>query len=114
MSLRGLGERLAQVAEHARSGKLAADEVQGGTFTITNPGLFGTVFSTPIINPPEAAILAVCRIAEAPVVWNGQITARLMTHLCLSYDHRIIDGETAIKFLQHVRASLEAAKFEMG
>ena len=77
------------------------------------PGLFGAVFSTPIIVPPEAAILGVGRIAETPVARDGRILIRLMTHLCLSYDHRIIDGETAIKFLQHMRASLEAAKFEM-
>ena len=114
LSVRQLAGRLAEVAEHARTGKLAADEVRGGTFTITNPGIFGTVFSTPIINPPEAAILAVCRIAETPVAREGKIVIRHMMNLCLSYDHRIIDGETAIQFLQHIRAALEAAKFEMG
>jgi 2-oxoglutarate dehydrogenase E2 component (dihydrolipoamide succinyltransferase) len=114
LSVRQLAERLAEVAEHARTGKLAADEIQGGTFTITNPGIFGTVFSTPIINPPEAAILAVCRIAETPVAREGKIVIRHMMNLCLSYDHRIIDGETAIQFLQQIRAPLEAAKFEMG
>jgi 2-oxoglutarate dehydrogenase E2 component (dihydrolipoamide succinyltransferase) len=114
LSVCQLAERLAQVAERARSGKLAADEVQGGTFTITNPGIFGTVYSTPIINPPEAAILAVCRIAETPVAREGKIVIRQMMNLCLSYDHRIIDGETAIQFLQQIRAALEAAKFEMG
>jgi pyruvate/2-oxoglutarate dehydrogenase complex dihydrolipoamide acyltransferase (E2) component len=114
LSVRQLAERLRDVAEHARAGKLAADEVRGGTFTITNPGLFGTVFSTPIINPPEAAILAVCRIAETPVAREGKIVIRHMMNLCLSYDHRIIDGETAIQFLHHIRATLEAAKFEMG
>jgi pyruvate/2-oxoglutarate dehydrogenase complex dihydrolipoamide acyltransferase (E2) component len=114
LSVRQLTERLRDVAEHARTGKLAADEVRGGTFTITNPGVFGTVFSTPIINPPEAAILAVCRIAETPVAREGKIVIRYMMNLCLSYDHRIIDGETAIQFLQHIRATLEAAKFEMG
>jgi pyruvate/2-oxoglutarate dehydrogenase complex dihydrolipoamide acyltransferase (E2) component len=114
MSVRELAGRLAEVADHARTGKLSADEVRGGTFTITNPGIFGTVFSTPIINPPEAAILAVCRIAETPVAREGKIAIRQMMNLCLSYDHRIIDGETAIQFLQHIRAALEAAKFEMG
>ncbi len=73
LSVRQLAGRLAEVADHARTGKLAADEVRGGTFTITNPGIFGTVFSTPIINPPEAAILAVCRIAETPVAREGKI-----------------------------------------
>jgi 2-oxoglutarate dehydrogenase complex dihydrolipoamide succinyltransferase (E2) component len=114
LSVRQLAERLRDVAEHARAGKLAADEVRGGTFTITNPGLFGTVFSTPIINPPEAAILAVCRIAEIPVAREGKIVIRHMMNLCLSYDHRIIDGELALQFLQHIRAALEAGKFEMG
>jgi 2-oxoglutarate dehydrogenase E2 component (dihydrolipoamide succinyltransferase) len=114
MSVRELAGRLAEVADHARTGKLSAEEVRGGTFTITNPGIFGTVFSTPIINPPEAAILAVCRIAETPVTREGKIVIRQMMNLCLSYDHRIIDGETAIQFLQHIRAALEAAKFEMG
>jgi 2-oxoglutarate dehydrogenase complex dihydrolipoamide succinyltransferase (E2) component len=114
LSVRQLAERLAEVAEHARAGRLAADEIQGGTFTITNPGIFGTVFSTPIINPPEAAILAVCRIAETPVAREGKIVIRHMMNLCLSYDHRIIDGETAIQFLQQIRATLEAARFEMG
>ncbi len=114
LGVRQLAERLRDVADHARAGKLAADEVRGGTFTITNPGLFGAVYSTPIINPPEAAILAVCRIAETPVAREGKIVLRHMMNLCLSYDHRIIDGETAIQFLQHIRAALEAAKFEMG
>jgi 2-oxoglutarate dehydrogenase E2 component (dihydrolipoamide succinyltransferase) len=114
LSVRQLAQRLAEVAEHARAGKLTAGETEGGTFTITNPGLFGTVFSTPIINPPEAAILAVCRIAELPVAREGKIVIRHMMNLCLSYDHRIIDGETAIRFLQQIRATLEAAKFDMG
>ena len=113
LSVRQLAQRLAEVAEHARAGKLSAGESQGGTFTITNPGLFGTVFSTPIINPPEAAILAVCRIAETPVAREGKIVIRLMMTLCLSYDHRIIDGETAIQFLQQIRAALETGKFEL-
>jgi len=114
LSVRQLAERLRDVAEHARAGKLGADEVRGGTFTITNPGIFGSVFSTPIINPPEAAILAVCRIAETPVAREGKVVIRHMMNLCLSYDHRIIDGETAIQFLQEIRTALEAAKFEMG
>jgi pyruvate/2-oxoglutarate dehydrogenase complex dihydrolipoamide acyltransferase (E2) component len=113
LSVRQLAQRLAEVAEHARAGKLTAGETEGGTFTITNPGLFGTVFSTPIINPPEAAILAVCRIAELPVAREGKIVIRHMMNLCLSYDHRIVDGETAIRFLQQIRAALEAAKFDM-
>jgi 2-oxoglutarate dehydrogenase complex dihydrolipoamide succinyltransferase (E2) component len=113
LSVRELAKRLSEVAEHARAGKLSASEAQGGTFTITNPGMFGAVFSTPIINPPEAAILGVCRIAETPVVRDGKVVVRWMTHLCLSYDHRIADGEKALRFLGHIRESLEKADFDL-
>jgi pyruvate/2-oxoglutarate dehydrogenase complex dihydrolipoamide acyltransferase (E2) component len=112
-SVRSLAERLAQVAVRAREGKLKADEIQGSTFTITNPGIFGTVFSTPIINPPEAGILGVGRVAETPVVRDGAIVVRRMGYLFLSYDHRIVDGETAIRFLQHIRARIETADFDL-
>jgi pyruvate dehydrogenase E2 component (dihydrolipoamide acetyltransferase) len=111
LSLRDLTRRLAEVADHARAGKLAADEAQGSTFTITNPGLFGSVFSTPLVDPPNAAILGIGRIAEAPVVRDGQVVVRRMAHLCLTYDHRLVDGETAITFLQHIRETLEKAAF---
>jgi len=113
LSVRALTERLAQVAVRARGGKLAADEIQGGTFTITNPGMFGTVFSTPIINPPDAAILGVGRVADTPAVRDKKIVIRRMAYLFLSYDHRIVDGETAIRFLQHIRSRLEAADFDL-
>jgi 2-oxoglutarate dehydrogenase complex dihydrolipoamide succinyltransferase (E2) component len=113
MSVRQFTKRLSEVAEHARAGKLSTSEARGGTFTITNPGMFGAVFSTPIINPPEAAILGVCRIAESAVAREGKIAVRWMTHLCLSYDHRIVDGEKALRFLQHMRATLEAADFDL-
>ena len=113
MSVKELTRRLLEVAEHARAGKLTADEVQGSTFTITNPGLYGAIFSTPIINPPETAILGTYRIADTPVVRDGQIAIRPMTHLCLSYDHRIVDGETALRFLGHMRETLEAGKFDL-
>jgi len=114
LSLRDLAARLAEVAEHARAGKLTPAELEGSTFTITNPGMFGAVLSTPIISPPNAAILGIERIAETPVAHDGRISIRLMCFLCLSYDHRVVDGETAIKFLQHMRHTLEAAEFEMG
>lgn len=114
LTLRRLSRRLAEVAEHARSGKMPPDETQGSTFTITNPGAFGAIFSTPIINPPEAAILGIYRIAATPVVREDKIVVRQMTNLCLSYDHRIVDGETAVKFLQHMRQVLEAATFDLG
>jgi 2-oxoisovalerate dehydrogenase E2 component (dihydrolipoyl transacylase) len=112
-SLRQLAESVQSLATRARSGRLSTDELQGGTFTVTNPGSFGGMLSTPIINPPEAAILAVERIAEAPAVRNGKIVIASIMNLCLSYDHRLIDGETAIRFLQHVRGTLEKAEFEL-
>ena len=114
MSMRELAKALTTVADHARKGKLTSEEVSGSTFTITNPGIFGAVFSTPIINPPNAAILGTGRIAETPVVLDGEIVARMMMYLCLSYDHRIVDGETAIKFLGHMGDALEKAEFDMG
>lgn len=113
LSLRQLAVKLHEVADHIREGKLTAAEAQGGTFTITNPGMFGAVFSTPIINPPEAVILGVCRVAEMPVIREGKVTPRLLMHLCLSYDHRIVDGEMALRFLGHIRESLEKAEFDL-
>ena len=113
MGLRQLARRLDEVAAHARAGKLTQEEAQGGTFTITNPGVFGAFVSTPIINPPNAAILGVCRIAQEPVVREGEIVPRLVGRLCLSYDHRIVDGETAIKFLGTMKGVLEGGEFGM-
>jgi 2-oxoglutarate dehydrogenase E2 component (dihydrolipoamide succinyltransferase) len=113
LGFRALAEKVADLAGRARSGKLKPDETGGSTFTVTNPGVFGAVLSTPIINPPEAAILGVERIAETPAVRESEIVARWMMNLCLSYDHRIVDGETAIKFLQKVRALLESADFDL-
>jgi len=112
-SIRELAEIVQGLAQRARAGRLSTDELQGGTFTVTNPGSFGGMLSTPIINPPEAAILAVERIAEQPVVRDGGLAIASMMNLCLSYDHRVIDGETAIGFLQQVRKALEAAAFEV-
>lgn len=113
MGLRQLARRLDEVAAHARAGKMTQEEAQGGTFTITNPGVFGAFVSAPIINPPNAAILGVCRIAQEPVVREGEIVPRLVGRLCLSYDHRIVDGETAIKFLGTMRGLLEEGEFGM-
>ncbi|NOZ20910.1 MAG: 2-oxo acid dehydrogenase subunit E2 [Planctomycetes bacterium] len=114
LSIKELAQRLQDLAARARSRKLSPEEIQGGTFTITNPGGFGAVLSTPIINQPEAAILAIETIEEVPVVVDGGIVIRSMMNLCLSYDHRIVDGETSIKFLQKIRQVLEAAEFGMG
>ncbi|MCC6728188.1 MAG: 2-oxo acid dehydrogenase subunit E2 [Chthonomonadales bacterium] len=101
-----------ELAARARGGKLAPADVQGGTFTITNPGVFGAILSTPIINAPQSAILGVEAIQKMPVVREDDtIAIRSMMYLCLSYDHRVIDGETAIRFLQHLRHTLEDFRF---
>lgn len=96
-----------ELIEKARKGTLTLKEVIGGTFTVTNLGMLGVDTFTPIINPPESAILGVGRIVERPVVVDGQIVARLMMPLSLSFDHRVIDGAIAAQFLQTLRQILE-------
>jgi 2-oxoglutarate dehydrogenase E2 component (dihydrolipoamide succinyltransferase) len=91
----------------AREGKLTFEELNGGTFTITNGGIFGSLLSTPILNPPQSAILGMHAIKERPVVVDGQIVARPMIYLALSYDHRIIDGREAVSCLVHIKELLE-------
>ncbi len=91
----------------ARDGKLGMDDLSGGTFTITNGGVFGSMMSTPIINPPQSAILGMHATKERPVVVNGQIVIRPIMYLALSYDHRIIDGKEAVSFLVRVKDAIE-------
>jgi len=100
-------EDLAELVKRGRDNKLTIDDIEGGTFTITNSGVFGSLFFTPRINPPECAILGMGKILEQPVVINEQIAVRAMMYLGLSYDHRVIDGENAVKFLQEVKKALE-------
>jgi pyruvate dehydrogenase E2 component (dihydrolipoamide acetyltransferase) len=99
---------MATLAAKARTGSLAAEEMQGGTFTVTNLGQYGIDSFNPIINPPESAILGVCRSVEKPVIVNGQVQARSMMNLCLSFDHRVIDGAPAAQYLAKIRELLEA------
>jgi 2-oxoglutarate dehydrogenase E2 component (dihydrolipoamide succinyltransferase) len=99
--------QLKSLAEKARNGKLSLDEMSGGTFTITNGGVFGSLMSTPIINEPQSAILGMHSIKERPVVVNGQIVIRPMMYLALSYDHRVIDGSSSVTFLVKVKDLLE-------
>jgi 2-oxoglutarate dehydrogenase E2 component (dihydrolipoamide succinyltransferase) len=107
-----LAREIEALAGKAREGKLAPTDVQGGTFSITNPGVFGAIISTPIINAPQSAILGVEAIQKRPVVRDDDsIAIRSMMYLCLSYDHRVVDGETAIRFLQHIRRTLEDFTF---
>jgi 2-oxoglutarate dehydrogenase E2 component (dihydrolipoamide succinyltransferase) len=96
-----------RLATRGRDGKLSIDEMIGGTFSITNGGVFGSMLSTPIINPPQAAILGMHNIVERPVVKNGEVVVRPVMFLALSYDHRIIDGRESVSFLVRVKEMLE-------
>ncbi len=93
--------------KRARDGQLKLEEMQGGTFTITNGGVYGSLMSTPILNAPQSGILGMHRIEERPVVRGGQVVARPMMYLALSYDHRIVDGKEAVTFLVRVKEALE-------
>ena len=106
-SLREIRLAVADLSTRAKTGKLLPDEVTGGTFTVTNLGMFGTDHFTPIINPPESAILAVCRTVEKPVVQNGQIVVKPMCNFVLGFDHRLIDGAVGAKFMGRLRDLLE-------
>ncbi len=107
MSLAEIEGQISDYGKRARDGKLGIDEMQGGTFTITNGGVYGSLMSTPILNAPQSGILGMHRIEERPVVRDGQIVARPMMYLALSYDHRIVDGKEAVAFLVRVKECLE-------
>jgi len=107
-SLNEIASALKELIEKAREGKLTKEDVTGGTFTITNLGMYGVDVFIPIINPPETAILGVGRVTEKPVVVNGQIAIKPVMQLSLSFDHRIVDGAPAAKFLQRVKKILES------
>ena len=98
---------IADYAEKARSGSISLEDLQGGTFSITNGGVFGSLLSTPLLNPPQSAILGMHTIKQRPVVVDGEIVVRPMMYLALSYDHRIIDGKDSVQFLVAVRDALE-------
>lgn len=106
-SMADIEKSIQDFAVRARNGKLAIEEMQGGTFTITNGGIFGSLLATPIINPPQAGILGMHKIQERPVVENGQIVIRPMMYIALSYDHRLIDGRESVQFLVTVKEMLE-------
>jgi pyruvate dehydrogenase E2 component (dihydrolipoamide acetyltransferase) len=107
LSIAGLSKRLQDLAERARTKKLVPDEVQGGTYTITNPGQFGGLFGLPIINQPQVAILGVGGIEKRPVVIDDAIAIRMMGYMAMSYDHRVVDGAVADQFLALVKQGLE-------
>jgi pyruvate dehydrogenase E2 component (dihydrolipoamide acetyltransferase) len=103
----GLARAVNDLAERARAKKLKVEEVQGGTFTVTNPGVFGSLFGTPIIHQPQVAILGVGTIEKRPVIRSDAIAIRTMTYLALSFDHRVVDGSDADRFMAHVKKGLE-------
>ncbi|HBQ22127.1 MAG TPA: dihydrolipoamide succinyltransferase, partial [Alphaproteobacteria bacterium] len=107
MGLADVEKNIAAYGRAARDGKLSISDMQGGTFTISNGGVYGSLMSTPIINPPQSAILGMHKIQERPMAVNGDIKIRPMMYLALSYDHRIIDGKEAVTFLVRVKETLE-------
>jgi 2-oxoglutarate dehydrogenase E2 component (dihydrolipoamide succinyltransferase) len=107
LSIAGVEKQIADFGRRARDGQLKIDEMQGGTFTISNGGVYGSLMSTPILNAPQSAILGLHRIEDRPVVRGGQIVVRPMMYMALSYDHRIIDGKEAVTFLARIKELIE-------
>ena len=107
LSFDQIEKEIIRLATKARDGKLSIEEMQGGTFTITNGGIFGSMMSTPIINSPQSAILGMHNIVKRPMVVNDEIKIKPMMYLALSYDHRIIDGRESVSFLVRVKELLE-------
>ena len=107
LGLHQIEDAIVDYSTRARDGKLALADIQGGTFTISNGGVFGSLLSTPILNPPQTAILGMHKIEERPVVVDGEVVVRPMMYLALSYDHRLIDGREAVQFLVTIKELVE-------
>ena len=107
MSFKDVEVEVKKLAEKARDGKISVDEMTGGTFTISNGGIFGSMLSTPIINPPQSAILGMHNIVQRPTAVNGEVKIRPIMYVALTYDHRIIDGAEAVQFLVTLKNLLE-------
>jgi 2-oxoglutarate dehydrogenase E2 component (dihydrolipoamide succinyltransferase) len=107
LSFRGVEAEVKRLAIRARDGQITVDEMTGGTFTISNGGVFGSMLSTPIINPPQSGILGMHNIVERPVAIDGKVEIRPIMYVALSYDHRIIDGKESVGFLVAVKEALE-------
>ncbi len=107
MGFAAIEKKIAELGLRARDGKLSMADMQGGSFTISNGGVYGSLMSSPILNPPQSGILGMHKIQERPMVVKGQIVARPMMYLALSYDHRIVDGKGAVTFLVRVKEALE-------
>jgi 2-oxoglutarate dehydrogenase E2 component (dihydrolipoamide succinyltransferase) len=108
LSFREIEQEIKRLAIRARDGQITVDDMTGGTFTISNGGVFGSMLSTPIINPPQSGILGMHNIIERPVAIDGKVEIRPMMYLALSYDHRIIDGKESVGFLVAIKEALES------
>ena len=107
LSFAAIEKKILELAEKARGNRISLQEMSGGTFTITNGGIFGSMLSTPILNPPQSAILGMHNITDRPVARDGQVVIRPMMYVALSYDHRIIDGKESVSFLVSIKNNLE-------
>jgi 2-oxoglutarate dehydrogenase E2 component (dihydrolipoamide succinyltransferase) len=107
LSLAEIEKGIGELAKKARDGALALEDLQGGTFSITNGGIYGSLMSTPILNAPQSGILGMHKIQDRPVAVGGQVVIRPMMYLALSYDHRVVDGQGAVTFLVHVKEAIE-------
>src|SRR5439155_19323001 len=107
MSLADIEKAIAAYGKKARDGALAIEDLQGGTFTISNGGVYGSLMSTPILNAPQSGLLGMHKIQERPMAINGQVVMLPMMYLALSYDHRVVDGQGAVTFLVHVKDAIE-------
>jgi 2-oxoglutarate dehydrogenase E2 component (dihydrolipoamide succinyltransferase) len=107
LSIAEIEKTISDLGKRARDGRLKLEELQGGTFTITNGGIYGSLMSTPILNSPQSGILGMHKIQERPVAVGGKVEIRPMMYLALSYDHRIVDGREAVTFLVRVKEALE-------
>lgn len=107
MNYLNIEKTISELGEKARNNTLAIEDMDGGTFTISNGGVFGSMFGTPIINPPQSAILGMHAIFDRPVAINNQVVIRPMMYICLTYDHRLIDGREAVLFLRKIKSAVE-------
>ena len=107
LSFAEIEQKVKELAEKTEQGKLSIEDLRGGTFTVTNGGVFGSLLSTPILNPPQVGILGLHKIEERPIALNGQVVIRPMMYVALSYDHRVVDGREAVQFLVHVKQVIE-------
>ena len=107
LSFAEIEQKVKELAEKTEQGKLSIEDLRGGTFTVTNGGVFGSLLSTPILNPPQVGILGLHKIEERPIALSGQVVIRPMMYVALSYDHRVVDGREAVQFLVHVKQVIE-------